>query len=77
MLETDSKNGEASHIFRAKGVGSKLMNKDMYERLLNGEDIIVEKEYFEPNIADGTVRIIKKPYTISGVSTNKLVDVPG
>lgn len=56
--------GNIIEIFKAKGAGPELMNYSMYQTLLAGENVVLNKDYFVPDLANGMVAIIKRKFTI-------------
>lgn len=66
--------GNIIEIFKAKGVGPSLMNYSIYQTLLAGENVVLNKDYFVPDLANGTVAIIKRKFTIQGVPKSIKID---
>lgn len=66
--------GNIVEIFRAKGAGPSLMNYSIYQRLLAGENVVLNKDYFIPDLANGTVITLKRKFTIQGVPRSIKVD---
>jgi len=60
------KNNKGESIMKSKGVKKGLLDFDKFILLSQGDSITVDTTVFIKNLRDGTINIVKRPYTLGG-----------
>jgi hypothetical protein len=63
-------NDKGQTIFKSKGVHQKHLTLESYEDLYQGKSLTVEQTVFKLDVMKGTIKIISRPYTITGSLLN-------